>query len=131
MTAAIAAAVFWLAFDGGSYSLLSRTSVAIAVWWAIALTVALRLLPLARPPRAALVSGGLLVAFAGWTAASTAWAASAEKVLNEFNRTTLYVGVFLLAVLLAKQTTARWFTDSAAIGITGVAFLALASRLFP
>ena len=127
----VAVAVFWVAFDGGSYGLDSRAMLAIAVWWAILMAFVLGLWPAARPPRASLVAGGFLAAFAAVTAASIAWAASAERAVAEANRVALFVGVFAVAVLGVTRGTARRFSDGIAVAITAIGLLALASRLFP
>ncbi len=37
----IAAAVAWVAYDGGSYSIASRSTIGIAVWFALAAAFAL------------------------------------------------------------------------------------------
>lgn len=130
LTAAIAIAVFGLAYDGGSYALTSRNSIAIALWWMLIMTVALGLLPLARPPRSAIWTGGLLTAFAIWTGLSLIWAESQEKAFAEFDRVLLYLGVFVLAVVAGRPGNARRWRDGLALGLVGVAVLALASRLF-
>lgn len=127
----VAAAVFAVAVDGGSYALVSRHSLSIVVWWATLLGVATGALPRARPSKIALLTAGLLTAFALWTLASIAWATSAEKAVLEFDRVALYLGIYLLVVLgLTRQDVPR-FCDGVAIGISGVAALALASRFFP
>ncbi|MFN2470695.1 MAG: O-antigen ligase family protein [Gaiellaceae bacterium] len=131
MTLAVAAVVFWLAYDGGTYSLVSRNTFSIAVWWTLGLGVALGLLPRARIPRAAWLVAGLLTGFAAWTGASIAWAPSAERAFNEFNRVTMYLGVFLLVVMSASSRTARRWADGLALGITATGLLSLASRCFP
>ena len=64
LSLAVAAATFALAYDNGTFSLSARNTLAVAVWWAIVLAVALGTWPLARIPRAALGSGTLLAAFA-------------------------------------------------------------------
>lgn len=127
----VAGAVFAIALDGGGYALESRGFLAVSVWWTILVTVGLRLLPLTRPPRAAVLAGGLLAGLAVWALASLLWADSAERVFNEFNRDILYLGVFVLVVLATKPGHgARWL-DGLAIGITAVGLLALAQRFFP
>jgi hypothetical protein len=131
LTLAVGAAVFALAFESGGYSLTTRNSVAIAVWWAAALAVALSLLPLLRPTRAAIVSAGLLAGFAGLTALSAAWADSAERAFAEFNRVALYLGVLVLVVLTGTRANLRSWRDGIALGIAATALLALTSRLFP
>jgi len=127
----VAAAVFALAYDGGSYSLATRSSLAIVVWWGIALGVALGLLPRARISPVALLVGGLLAALTLWTALSTLWADDRQTAVEDVTRPVLYLGVFVLVVLLAPRRDAVGWADGLAIGIAGIAGLALASRLFP
>jgi hypothetical protein len=131
LTLAVAGVMFWLAFDGGTYRLEARNAFAIALWWTLLIAVGLGLWPATRVPRAALVTGGLLAGFALVTGASILWAESAEKAFTEFNRATLYLGVFLVAVLAATRATASRWADGLAIGIAGVGVLAVASRFFP
>lgn len=131
LTLAVAAAVFALALDAGGYSLTTRNSVAIAIWWAIGLAAALALLPLARPTRAAIVVGSALAGLAAMSAFSIAWADSAERAFAEFNRVALYVGVFVLVVLASNRFNVRQWRDGVALGITAIGLLALVSRLYP
>jgi hypothetical protein len=128
---AVAAAVFLIAYDRGSYDQVSRATLAIGVWWAIVLAVALGLGSLARTPRAAVMAGGLLAALAAFTLASTAWADSAERAFLEFDRTALYLGVFVLAVLAGTRGNVDRWADGIALGIAAIGLLALTSRLFP
>ena len=130
-TLAVAAAVFWIGFDEGSYSLESRSILAIVVLWGAILAFALGLWPLRRPPLAALVAGGLLCAFALVTGLSLLWAESAERALAEFNRAVLLTAVFAVAVLAGTRGNVGRWLDGIALGIAGVGLLALASRLFP
>jgi hypothetical protein len=127
----VAVVVFWLAFDGATYGLVSRNSLAIAVWWVIILGLALGLLPRGRPTRESIIGGGLLAGFAGLTVASMAWAASAERAFTEFNRVTLYLGVFVLAAFLANRANVSQVAEGIAIGVAAIGTLALASRSFP
>jgi hypothetical protein len=110
--------------------LTSRNAVAIGLWWMLIMTVALGLLPIARPPRSALWTGGLLAAFALWTGLSVFWADSQEKAFAELDRVLLYLGVFILVVAAGTRGNARRWRDGMALGLVGVAVLALASRLF-
>ena len=128
---AVAAAVFWLAWDEGTYGLTSRNSVAVLVLWAIVLASAVGFWPAARIPKAALVSGSLLAVFALWSGLSALWAASAEKAFNEFDRVFLFLAVFALAVVAAPRGSARRWLAGLAIGLTSVGVTALVSRLFP
>jgi hypothetical protein len=131
LTAIVAGAVFGLALNHGTYGTVDRDSVAVGVWWTVVLALALSLWPLQRPTKAALVSGCLLAALAGLTAISVAWADSAEKAFAEFNRVTLYLGVFAVAVAAGTRANAHRWSDGIALGIAAVGLLALLSRLFP
>jgi hypothetical protein len=129
-TVATAVVVFWLAFDDATFGLVARSSLAIALWWVIGLGVALGLLQL--PSRRAFWGvAALLAAFAGWTGASMIWAASNERAFNELNRVSLYLAVFIVAGLLARYAAPSRWADGVALGIVGVAGLALAQRFFP
>jgi hypothetical protein len=128
---AVALAVFWIAFDGGSYGLESRATLAIVVWWTILITVVLGLWPLARPGRAAFVTAGFLTALGMVTAASVFWASSAERAFTEANRVALFLGVFAVAVLAGTRGNVRRWSDGLAVGIVALGLLALAARCFP
>jgi O-antigen ligase len=129
--ALVAVAVFYVAYDDGSYSLASRSTIAIAVWWAILVGIGLGVWPRGRIPRGAVAVGLLLAAFAAWDLASTAWAASAENAYAEFDRTVLYLGVYVLAVLSTSARTRAAAVDGLTAAITAVAVVALVSRFFP
>ena len=45
------------------------------------------------------------VVLAGWTLVSALWAPSAEDAFNEFNRVSLYLGVYIVVVLAMAQRT--------------------------
>jgi O-Antigen ligase len=130
LPALVAGVLFWIAYDGGSYSLESRATLAIALWWTIIIAVVLGLWPLARPPQASRLAGGFLIVFGLWTGISIAWAASAELAFEEFDRTMLFVAVFLVAVLAGSRRNAGQWANGIAAGIAAVGVLALASRLF-
>ena len=128
---ALAAGVFWLAYDDGSYGLTSRNSIAVIVLWGLVLAWGVGFWPAARIPRTAIVSGSLLAAFAAWTGVSALWAASPEKAFNELDRVLLFLAVFVLAVVLAPRASARRWIAGLALGLTAVGVIALVSRLFP
>ena len=94
-------------FDDAGCSDSARGSIAIVLWWAILLLLAFRLIAVRSLPRAAFAAGGLLAAFALWTLASMLWAPSAEEAFAEFNRVTLYLGAFLLVLLLGRRASLR------------------------
>jgi O-Antigen ligase len=131
VTLAVAIVVFWLGYDGGSYSLTSRATAAIGIAWAVMVGIAAGLLPASLRWRSALVPAAFLGLFALWSAASTGWAASAEDAFVEFDRVTLYLAVFVLAALGASRLTAPRIADGLALGISAVGFVALLARLFP
>ena len=130
-SAVVAAAVFYVAYEDGSYSLASRSAIAIAVWWTILVAVAARVWPVAPVPKGAVVIGSLLAGFALWDLASTAWAASAESAYAEFGRTALYLGVYTLAVVSTDRRRLTHVVDGLTAAITAVGVVALLSRLFP
>jgi hypothetical protein len=131
VTVVVAGAVFWIAYDDGSYALPSRAALAIVVLWAVIVGVALQLLGPTPLPASTLVVGGLMLALACWTLASVLWAPSAEDAFNELNRVALYVAVFVFTVLAASRRTVGRWADGLAVAISAVAFVALVSRLFP
>jgi O-antigen ligase len=128
---AVAAATFLLALDNGAYALTLRLSLAIAVWWAIAVVVGLRLASLDRLSPAAYLAAAGLALLAGFTALSIGWAPSAEKAYYEAGRVLLYLGVFVLTVLLSRRGDGARWSDGLGLGIAAVAAIALLSRLFP
>lgn len=132
LSGAVAGALFAVAYDDGGYALTSRNTIAVLVLWTLATGVAIGFWPRARIPGAALAVGGLLAAFALWAGLSGIWSASVEKSTNEANRAVLYLGLFLLVVVSTGRGrgTRRWIRGLA-IGIVGVALLAILSRLFP
>jgi hypothetical protein len=130
-SAVVAAAVFYAAWEDGSYSVASRSAIAIVVWWTIVVAVAARVWPLEPVPKGAVLTGSLLAAFALWDLASTVWAASAEKAYAEFDRTALYLGVYVLAVIAVDRRRRADVVDGLTAAIAAVGVVALLSRLFP
>ena len=131
ITAVVAAAVFWVAYDNGGYALVSRASIAIAVWWALVVAILFGVLSKEPATRASLLVGSLLTALALWTLASLVWSPGAEKSFAEFDRVTLYLGVFALVTLgSSRRTIGRW-ADGLAVAVAAVAAISLASRLVP
>jgi hypothetical protein len=129
--AVIGAALFWVAFDGGSYSVSSRTSLAIVVLWIILLCVLLRVVQTAgleTLPRVIAVSLG---AFAIWTLASAMWSSSTERAFIEFDRVALYLGVFLLGSWVGTRDAALRLRNALAFAVIAVLVVGLVSRFFP
>jgi len=130
-TLAIAGAAFLLAYDGGSSSVASRATIAIAAWWALFLAVALALVRPAVPTRATLGVAAFFFLLAGLTLLSAIWGPSAEDAFREFNRVTLYLGVFVLVVVASRWIRLTSWSDGLALALVAVALVALVSRLFP
>jgi hypothetical protein len=130
LTLAVAGVTFLLGFNDGTYQLTDRSAVAIAVWWALAVGIALKAWPRGHVPRAALVSAAALAAFGVLTLLSSGWAASDEKAFLEFTRVLMYLGVLVLVAVAVTRRTAASVADGIALGIVAVTLLALASRLF-
>jgi hypothetical protein len=131
VAAAVAAAAFWIAFDGGSYGPIERGSVAVVAWWALVLGVALGVWPRAPIPYAALLTGGLIAAFAAWVGFSILWSDSNDRWLTEFDRTTLYLAVFGLAVVAARRSELPAWLAGLAVALAGIGVASLTTRLFP
>jgi hypothetical protein len=126
----IACVVFWIAYDDGSYGLSSRATLAIAVCWAIVIGLGLGVFTLTRLPSGTMVVGGILAALTLWTLASVYWAPSAEAVVTEFNRSALYLGIYVLVVLASTRSTVGRWTDALTLAVVCVGGVALVSRLF-
>jgi hypothetical protein len=131
ISAVVAVIVFWIAYDDAGYELASRATLAIAVWWAVILGLALRLFPTTRLPRASAFVSGSIVLLAAWSLASVVWAPSAENAFNEFNRVSLYLGTYVFAVLAASRGNLGRWADGLAVAIASVGMIALVGRLFP
>ena len=131
LTLGLAALVFWLAYDSGSFPLLSRTSLAILVWWVIGVGVVVGLWPRTRPTKAALTSRGRSRRSPRWTALSLAWTSNDQATFDEVGRTLLYLGVFALVVLAAPWTGVRAWADALPLAIGVVVVLALSLEAVP
>ena len=131
LTVAVAIVVFLVAYDNGGFGESTRDTVGIILWWVLVLCVGLGVWPLARIPRAAWVTGGLLAAFGLWTLLSVFWAADAAGAYGEFTRVMLYVAGFAVTVAGSRRANAARWCNGLAVGIAAVAGIALISRLFP
>jgi len=127
----VGGALLVVAYANGGYGLSTRSILAISLWWIVILGVGFGLVPRARPPRAALAVGVLLAAFTLWTLASTLWAPSPEQAFVEFNRNSLYLALYLVAIGTSGRRNLGWWAGGLRLGIVATAVVALASRLFP
>jgi len=122
-------AVFWIAFDRGSFAIPSWATEAIVVWWAILLLVVSgHRRRLSRTSSVAIV---LLLGFAVLQGVSAIWASGAEQPFLSLNRTLLYVGVAVFVASVAGGVALTVWEDGLAAGLSAVAAVALASRLYP
>jgi len=120
-----------VALNGGTYGLTSRSSIAIALWWAIGLGAVLGVRPLARVPRAGIATILLLGGFAAFMAASALWAESPENAFSEWGRTALYLGVLVVVIVAVPRRQGARVGDGLALGIAAVGVLAFFDRCFP
>jgi O-Antigen ligase len=127
----VAASLFWIAYDNGSYGVESRNSLAIAIWWTVIVVIVFGLLPKERVPRAALVLGALLAALVLWTSASLLGSVSSENAFDEVNRVSLYLGLFVVVILASSRRSLAQWIGGLAIATSAVAAVALVARLFP
>jgi O-Antigen ligase len=131
LTAAVGAAVAWVAIDNGGFSLTTWTGTAVVVWCGLALAIALGLLPLTRLGRPALLVAAALGTLSLFSLLSTAWAADAEAAYDVAAQAALYLGVFLVVALCARRAAVGAWLEGLELGIVAIALLALVSRLFP
>jgi O-Antigen ligase len=129
---AVAAAVFALSYANGGFAPTTRSYAAIAAWWLLGIGAAIGIASAwARVGRLALIAVGLLSAFAIWILISVNWAADVERAFEQFNQVSLYVAVFLIAILIARFVRASVLVGGIALALSALAAVALISRFFP
>lgn len=128
---AVAIGVIATGLSRGGHPLGVRTGLAIVVWWTVIVAVGFSLWPRTTIPRVALAAGGAFAGLALLTGLSALWAPSAEAVVDEFNRATLYLGFFALTVLASRRGEAAGWADGLALGLIAIGLAALGSRCFP
>lgn len=126
-----AVATFLLAYFGGAYGLTIRSALAIGIWLAIIVAVAVGVWPLGRIATGVVAADLLLAAFALLGLTSMAWAANPEGAFQEFDRSALYVGLFTVVALTVRRVDIASWSDGLAVGLVAIAVLALVSRFFP
>jgi hypothetical protein len=125
------AIVLVYALRGGSYDVVVFQEHGLVVWWVLAIALALGLLPRARPPVAALVLLGALVAYALWIGLSLIWTQSSERSTQELARTLDYTGLVALVTFALDRRTWRAAAAGLGFGAMVVCALAVGSRLAP
>lgn len=126
-----AAIPLYLALRDGAIDLVVRHEAAIALWWALALALAFRVLPRARVGgggrRALLVAAGVVA----WSALALLWTDSVERTSVEIARAIGLVG--FPAVVLLGLNRDSWTAAAAglSVAVLAIPLLALISRLIP
>ncbi len=127
----VAAASFGLALDQGAFSPGVVAGSALAIWWALLISVTLGDWPGRAVPRATLAGAIGLALLTAWTFFSFARASDGGRVFDAGVRDLFYLGVFVLVMISARRGEARCWLDGLAIGLTAVCVVALASRIDP
>jgi hypothetical protein len=129
---AVAATVFALSYANGGFAPTTRSYAGIAAWWLLGAGAAIGVASaLAGIDRLAVAAVGLLAAFAIWILISINWASDAERAFAQFNQVALYVAVLAIAVVVARFVPVPVLVGGVALGIAGIAVVALVSRCFP
>jgi hypothetical protein len=121
-----------LTLAGGGFGLGDRHVAGLATWLLV-----VALLVLGGAGRVALGrtfywATSLIAALALFSALSSFWSGSIELSVIEADRVVVYLGFFVLALLLAQTEQSRQrFGEGIAFALIGIALLALASRLLP
>jgi O-antigen ligase len=129
--AAVAGLVAWMALRGGSYDLVVRQEVALAVWVLLAAGFASGVLPRARPPVALAFSLASLATLIALTVLSLSWTTSDERTVNELIRLLGYGGLVVLVWATVSRHTWRAAAAGLALAAVAVCAVALGCRLFP
>jgi hypothetical protein len=116
------------AADGG-YFPTSWGWTALALFWALAITVVLR--SAVAPGRFELAFLGALTLFAAWTWLSATWSEAAPEAFFEGQRVLVYLGAAALALVLVRRGTVPQLLGGVLGGVTLIAAYGLATRLFP
>jgi hypothetical protein len=126
------ALILGLALAGGGFELAPRHLTGLAVWLVVVGMLALGAAGRATLGRPFHWAIGLIGGLALFSAFSSLWSGSIELSVIEADRILVYLGVFLAAFLIAQtDQTRQRFAEGIAIGVSSIALLALASRLFP
>lgn len=115
----------------GSYDLVVRQEYGLAIWWIVAVGVAIGLLPRTRLSRPLLALLAAILAYTLWTALSLTWTESSERTFTELARCLDYLGLVVLLGMVVDRRTWRSAAAGLGAGALIVCLLALASRLAP
>lgn len=99
----VAAASFGLALDQGAFSPGVVAGSALAIWWALLISVTLGDWPGRAVPRATLAGAIGLALLTAWTFFSFARASDGGRVFDAGVRDLFYLGVFVLVMISARR----------------------------
>jgi hypothetical protein len=128
---AVALVLMFALRGDGSYDLVVRQEYGLAIWWIVAVGVAIGLLPRTRLSRPLLALLAAILAYTIWTALSLTWTESSESTFTELARCLDYLGLVLLLGMVLDRRTWRAAAAGLGAGALLVCLLALASRLAP
>jgi O-antigen ligase len=121
-----------LALAGGGFELSDRHVAGLATWLLVVAMLVLGGAGRIALGRTFYWATGLIAALALFSALSSSWSGSIELSVIEADRVVVYLGFFVLALLLAQTEQSRQrFGEGIAFALIGIALLALASRLLP
>ena len=127
-----AGAVLLYALRGGSYDLVIRQELGVAVWWILLLGLVTGVLPRAKPHRLAAVPTLGVVALVAVMALGLTYTESDERTVNELARVLHYGGILALSLCAHRRAgPGGRRRPGLASGAVLVSLLALGSRLFP
>lgn len=124
--------LFGLALAGGGFELSDRHVAGLATWLLVVAMLVLGGAGRIALGRTFYWATGLIAALALFSALSSSWSGSIELSVIEADRVVVYLGFFVLALLLAQTEQGRQrFGEGIAFALIGIALIALASRLLP
>jgi hypothetical protein len=129
----VAGAVFALSYANGGFDATTESYAGIAAWWLIGLGAAIGIASSSRfgADRLTRATIGLLATFGIWALISMRWASDAERAFAQFDQVSLYVAVLVIAVALVRIVPVGVLVGGTALGLSGIAGVALVSRLYP
>ena len=129
--AIVAAALLALALADGGTEPVAYSIASVLAWGAILIGIATGWLPRSRPGALAVAAGGCLAAIAVITGLSAIWASDPGSAFDEAVVALAYAGAFAGVLMAAAPGSARGWLGGIAIGLVGIAVLALGARLEP
>jgi hypothetical protein len=121
-----------LAWAGGGAELDDRHIAGLAVWLLVAGLLVLGAAGRASLGRTFYWGSGLVLALAIFSGLSSLWSGSIELSVTEADRVLVYLGVLLVAFLIAQTDKRRQrFAEGIVFALIAVALLGLATRLLP